>query len=42
MPFGKYKNFEECVQDQMSKGYTRYEAGGICGLIEKRHKEKAK
>jgi len=40
MPFGKYKDFAECVSAQMKKGYKKEQAGGICGLIEKRHKEK--
>lgn len=40
MPFGKYKNFKECVKEQMKKGYNEKQAGGICGLIEKRSKEK--
>ena len=41
MPFGKYKDFEACIKDQMKGGkYTREQAGGICGMIEKKHKAK--
>jgi len=40
MPMGKYPNFASCIKDQMKKGYNKKQASGICGLIEKRHKEK--
>lgn len=40
MPFGGYETFDDCVKAQMKKGYNKKQAGGICGLIEKRHKEK--
>ena len=40
MPFSKYKDFKDCVKDQMKKGYSEKAAGGICYTIEKRWKEK--
>lgn len=43
MPFGKYKDFAECIRDQMKNHkYSKEQAGGVCGLIEKRHKQKHK
>lgn len=40
MPIGKYKTWGECISAQKKKGYNDKQAKGICGLIEKRHKEK--
>ena len=40
MPLGKYKTWGECITAQMKKGYKKKQSEGICGLIEKRHKEK--
>lgn len=40
MPLGKYKNWDACIKGQLVKGYNKKQAEGICGLIEKRHKEK--
>ena len=40
MPMGKYPDFASCIRDQMKKGYSKEQAGGVCGLIEKRHKAK--
>lgn len=43
-PFGKWKTFEECVQDIMRQNpdYNREQAAGTCAVIEKRSKEKHK
>jgi len=40
MPFGGFKDFAECMKFQKKKGYSEEAAGGICGMIEKRHKAK--
>jgi len=40
MPLGKYKTWNDCIKAQLKKGYSKKQANGICGLIEKRHKEK--
>ena len=40
MPMGGFKDFAECIAFQKKKGYSEQAAGGICGLIEKRHKAK--
>ena len=41
-PFGKWETFEECVKEIMRENpdYTREQAEGTCGKIEKRSKEK--
>jgi len=41
-PFGKWETFEECVKEIMKENpdYTREQAEGTCGKIEKRSKEK--
>ena len=36
IPFGKYKNFEECVRDQQSKGFSKDRAAAICATIHKK------
>jgi len=36
MPFAKYKNFEACVVDQESKGFSKEKANRICGAIRSR------
>lgn len=40
MPLGPYKDFYECVKDQMNKGRNEEAARKICGKIEKNTKEK--
>ena len=34
MPIGKYKNFDECVRDQISRGKSEEDAKRICGWME--------
>lgn len=40
VPLGRFKNWNECITAQLKKGYNKKQAEGICGLIEKRTKEK--
>jgi hypothetical protein len=41
MPIGDYKNFGECVADQIKKGHSEESAKKICGKIEQNTKENA-
>jgi hypothetical protein len=34
MPFGKWPNFEACVQDMMGRGYSEEQAKRICGELQ--------
>ena len=36
MPFGKYKDFAECVTDQKRKGFSDERARKICATIHKK------
>jgi hypothetical protein len=36
MPFANYDTFDACVTDQISKGYTKDQAGGVCATIHKK------
>lgn len=38
MPFGPYKDFNDCLDTQMSKGKSKGEAQRVCGFIEQRVK----
>ena len=40
MPIGEFENWRACIKAQIAKGYSKDAAEGICGLIEKRAKEK--
>lgn len=42
MPFAGFKNFQECLTHVKKKNpnYTDEQAGGVCGVIEKRWKVK--
>ena len=35
MPFGKWKDFGECVQEQMDKGNSKEVASKICGALKR-------
>jgi len=34
MPFAGYKDFDACVADQQSKGYSEEQARKICGALQ--------
>lgn len=36
IPFGKYKNFAECVAEQKKKGFSDDRAGRVCASIHKK------
>jgi len=40
IPFGKWPNFDACVADMKSQGYTDEQSRGICGKIQAQHKAK--
>jgi hypothetical protein len=40
MSIGPYKDWDECVADQMKKGYSKEIAEKICGKIEQLTKER--
>ena len=39
MPFANFRNFRECMRQQQKRGYSKKDAGRICGFIEQRSRE---
>lgn len=40
-PFGKWKNFQDCVNDMKSKGYSEDSAKNICGKLQSKLENKS-